>query len=277
MRRSIVAGLIAASIAIRLAPAQDATSLASLIQYVRDARKSGLNDIQIQASAEKAGWNASAVAQAIRSAARPAAAPASIAQTAPEEGIPRTPAKPGGKTPPETSGATRPQVNSGVSGDYEIGPGDVVQISVWKEPDASIGNTVVRTDGKISLPLLKDFDIAGLTTTEAAKRITDQLSKFITAPDVTVIVSAINSKKVFVNGAVKKEGPIPFTYRMTVLQALSEAGGLTDYAKRKKIYVLHSENGREFKFDFDYDAVLKGQKLEQNIQLVPGDTIVVPH
>ena len=78
-------------------------------------------------------------------------------------------------------------------------------------------------------------------------------------------------------GAVKKEGPIPYTYRMTIMQAISEAGGLTDYAKRKKIYVLRTENGKEFRLPFDYDAVLRGEHMELNIPLLPNDTLVVPH
>jgi polysaccharide biosynthesis/export protein len=78
-------------------------------------------------------------------------------------------------------------------------------------------------------------------------------------------------------GAVKKEGPIQYTYRMTVMQALSEAGGLTEYAKRKKIYVLRTENGKEYRLPFDYDAVLKGERMDSNIPLLPNDTLVVPH
>ena len=107
--------------------------------------------------------------------------------------------------------------------------------------------------------------------------ITEQLSRFINGADVTVVVSGINSKKVYLIGAVKKEGPLAYTYRMSVMQALSEAGGLTDYAKRKKIYVLRTENGRQFRLPFDYDAVLKGEHMELNIPLLAGDTIVVPH
>ena len=106
--------------------------------------------------------------------------------------------------------------------------------------------------------------------------IQDQLSKIIRTPDVTVIVAQINSKKIYLTGSVKREGPLKYTYRMTVLQAISEAGGLTDYAKRKDVYVLHTENGRQYKLPFNYSAVLKGEHMEQNILLSPGDTIVVP-
>jgi polysaccharide export outer membrane protein len=85
------------------------------------------------------------------------------------------------------------------------------------------------------------------------------------------------SKKVFVIGAVRKEGPLAYTYGMSVVQALSEAGGLTDYAKRKKIYVLRTENGRQYRMDFNYDEVIRGERMEQNIVLLPDDTVVIPH
>jgi polysaccharide export outer membrane protein len=92
-----------------------------------------------------------------------------------------------------------------------------------------------------------------------------------------VVVSAIHSKKIYMVGAVKKEGPTPYTYRMTVMQALSEAGGLNDYAKRKKIYILRAQNGKDYKIPFDYEAVLRGERMELNIPLLPSDTVVVPH
>lgn len=175
------------------------------------------------------------------------------------------------------AGIVKTPADRGVPDDYQIGAGDALHISVYHEPDASVPSVVVRPDGRISMPILKEVMVLGLTPSQLEKQITTQLTKFLTAPDVTVIVTAINSKKIYAIGAVKKEGPIPFTYRMTVLQALSEAGGLTDYAKKKKIYVLHTENGREFKLLFDYEAVLKGEHMESNYLLSAGDTIVVPH
>ncbi len=160
--------------------------------------------------------------------------------------------------------------------DYRIGAGDVLQVSVWKEPEASIPNIVVRPDGKITVPLLKDIEVAGLTPREAEKLITRGLAGFITDANVTVIVTGINSKKIYIIGAVKREGPLAYTYRMTIMQALTEAGGLTDYAKRKKIYVLRARNGKETKIGFDYDAVLKGNDVER-VLLLPNDTLVIPH
>jgi polysaccharide biosynthesis/export protein len=161
--------------------------------------------------------------------------------------------------------------------DYQIGAGDVLQVSVWKEPDASIPSVIVRPDGKIAMPLLKEVEVAGMTPKQVEKVITERLSGLINAPEVTVVVTAINSKRVYVLGAVKKEGPLSYTYRMNVIQALSEAGGLTEYAKRKKIYVLRNESGKDHRLLFNYDEVIRGEKMEQNILLLPGDTLVIPH
>ena len=161
--------------------------------------------------------------------------------------------------------------------DYKIGAGDVLEINVWKEPDASVRGVVVRPDGKISMALIKEVYVVGLTPVQLEKLITEDLTKVMNLPpDVTVIVTGINSKKIYVTGKVRKEGPIAYTYRMTVMQALSEAGGINEYAKKNKIYVLRNDNGREFQFPFDYSAVLRGQKMELNIPLEPGDVIVVP-
>jgi polysaccharide biosynthesis/export protein len=164
-----------------------------------------------------------------------------------------------------------------IAPEYQIGEGDVLQISVWGESAASVPSVVVRPDGKISMPLLKDVPVAGLTPAQVEALITNRLSDIIKAANVTVIVAQINSKKVYLLGAVKKEGPISYSYRMTVIEALSEAGGLTDYAKRKKIYVMRAQNEKEVRLPFDYDAVVKGQHMEMNVALLPGDTVVVPH
>jgi polysaccharide biosynthesis/export protein len=160
--------------------------------------------------------------------------------------------------------------------DYKVGAGDVLQISVWKEPDASAPSVIVRPDGKISMPLLKDVEVVGMTPTQIEQLITEKLSKLISEPDVTVVVTGTHSQKIYAVGAVKHEGPIAYTYRMSIMQAISEAGGLTEYAKKKKIYILRTENGKESKLPFNYDAAIKGENSEGNIRLVPGDTLVVP-
>ncbi len=171
---------------------------------------------------------------------------------------------------------SKPGIARGVPDDYKIGSGDVLQIAVWKEPEVSVPSVVVRPDGKIAMPLIKDVEVGGLTPAEAERTITGRLDKLITGADVTVVVTTINSKKVYVMGGVKKEGAIPYSYRMTVLQAISEAGGLGDYASRKKIYVLRTVNGQSRRLPFNYDQVIKGRSMEQNIELLPGDTLVIP-
>jgi polysaccharide biosynthesis/export protein len=172
--------------------------------------------------------------------------------------------------------ATGPLNYSALSDDYCIGPGDVLSISVWKEPDASVPSVAVRADGRISLPLIKEVEVAGLKPSEAERMLSAKLGRYIHGADVTIIVSQVNSRKVYMVGGVKTVGAIDLRGQLTVLQALTQAGGLTDYAKRKRIYVLRNENGRQVKLPFNYAAVIKGENIEQNIVLNSNDTIVVP-
>ena len=159
---------------------------------------------------------------------------------------------------------------------YVIGAGDILGINVWHEPEASVLSTVVRSDGLISLPLIKEFEAAGLTPRQLEKALTEKLSKQIRQPDVTVLVKEIHSERIYLIGALKKESQLTLKSSLTVLQAIAESGGLTDYAKKAKIYVLRKENGKSIKIPFDYTAVIRGDHMEQNIALKPGDTIVVP-
>jgi polysaccharide biosynthesis/export protein len=158
--------------------------------------------------------------------------------------------------------------------DYVIGADDTLRVSVWKEPDLT-ATLPVRPDGKISLPLLNDIPAAGLTPMQLADSITTKLKKYIADPRVTVVVTAMNSRRVFVTGEVTHSGAMPLLPGMTVLQALSSAG-FTQFASLKKIYLLRTENGRQVKLPFNYKEVVKGDHPEQNIRLRPGDTIVVP-
>jgi polysaccharide export outer membrane protein len=158
---------------------------------------------------------------------------------------------------------------------YVIGEEDVLNISVWKEPE--ITRTVpVRPDGKISLPLINDVQAAGLTPMKLAAEIAEKLRKFIPDVEVTVIVTQINSRRYYILGEVGRPGAFTLLPNMTVLQALSSAGGFSQFADTKNIYVLRSENGKQVKLPFNYRDVVKGQRVEQNIVLKPGDTIVVP-
>jgi len=158
---------------------------------------------------------------------------------------------------------------------YKIGPQDVLRIDVWKEAEIS-RSVPVRPDGKISLPLLNDVQAEGLTAMELSNVITEGLKKYITNPQVTVSISEINSRRVYVTGEVTRPGAFPLLPNMTVLQALTSAGGFTQFARTKKIYVLRSESGRPAKHPFNYNDVVKGNRQEDNIVLQPGDTIVVP-
>ena len=157
--------------------------------------------------------------------------------------------------------------------EYVIGPDDTLHIAVWREADLT-ASLPVRPDGKISLPLLDDVQAAGLTPKQLATSITEKLKKFLADPRVTVVVTAINSKRIFINGEVLHPGPMPMLPSMTVMQALSSAG-LNQFAKIKGIYVLRMENGKQQKLPVNYKKLLKGE-IEQNYLLQPGDTIVVP-
>ena len=192
-------------------------------------------------------------------AAKPAAASSAPAANSPSD------ATAPDKTVPAAKGA---------GPDYIIGPEDVLHVQVWKENDLT-ATLPVRPDGKISLPLLDDVDAAGLTPTQLRDSLTEKLRKFVADPHVTVVVTQINSKRIYLVGEVNKSGATPMLPGMTVLQALASAG-LNQFAKTKGIYVLRTENGKQEKLPVNYRKLVKGQDIEQNYVLKPGDTIVVP-
>lgn len=179
-----------------------------------------------------------------------------------------------GRTAPGSDVATTTEA-SGAGEAFVIGPEDVLQISVWKETELS-EQVPVRSDGKISLALLNDVQAAGLTPMQLAEAITEKLKKYISDPQVSVVVRQINSRKYYVLGEVKKPGVFPLSATMTVLQALSAANGFNDFADTTKIYVLRQENGKPVKYSFNYKQVIKGEAIQQNRLLQPNDTIVVP-
>jgi polysaccharide export outer membrane protein len=194
------------------------------------------------------------------------------AQTAPSP----TPAAP---TAPAatTAGEARAPAERAGAVKYQIGAGDVLTIHVWKEPEASAPEAVVRSDGRISLPIVKEVDVLGLTPTQLEALLTEKFSQYILEPQVTVLVKTVNSEKIYLVGAVKKEGSVRYQPPMTILQALAEGGGLTDFAKKKKIHVIRTVNGKQVRLPFNYDAATKGEKDDQNFLMWPGDTIVIPH
>jgi polysaccharide export outer membrane protein len=167
-----------------------------------------------------------------------------------------------------------PEPNSAVPASYVIGPEDTLHVSVWKEPDLT-ATLPVRPDGMISMPLLNDVQASGLTPMQLAASLTEKLKKYVTDPRVTVVVTAMNSQRIYVLGEVTHTGAMALTPNMTVLQALASAG-FTQFANTKGIYVLRTENGKQNKLPFNYKKVIKGEDVSQNIVLKPGDTIVVP-
>lgn len=157
---------------------------------------------------------------------------------------------------------------------YLIGAEDTLHVSVWKEPDLT-ATLPVRSDGKISLPLLNDVQAAGLTPMQLAASLTEKLKKYLDDPRVAVVVTQMNSQRFFATGEVQHTGAMPLLPNMTVLQGLATSG-LTQFANTKKIYVLRSVNGVQQKLSVNYEHLIKGQEMGQNIVLKPGDTIVVP-
>jgi polysaccharide export outer membrane protein len=162
----------------------------------------------------------------------------------------------------------------GVGPDYILGADDQLHITVWKEPELTV-TLPVRPDGKISLALINDIPAAGLTPMQLGASITEKLKKYIADPRVTVVVTAMHSRRIFVTGEVTHTGAMPLLPNMTMLQALATSG-FTQFANRKAIYLLRMENGKQVKLPFNYREVVKGRNPEQNILLKPGDTVVVP-
>jgi polysaccharide export outer membrane protein len=176
------------------------------------------------------------------------------------------------KPPADAAAAVKPAT---LDPNYIIGSQDVLDITVWKEPDISRSEPV-RPDGKISLPLLNDVQAAGLTPLQLSNQIKEGLNKFLTNPEVTVIVSQIGNQRIYILGEAARPGAYVMLPKMTILQALSNAGGFSAFANQKKIYVLRQVSGKQEKLYFNYKEVIEGKDPSQNIELLPGDTIVVP-
>ena len=165
--------------------------------------------------------------------------------------------------------------STGDSAAYRIGAGDVLEITTWKEPDFS-KEVTVRPDGFITFPLLDDMAAAGMTTTELKEVLTQKLSRFVAAPQVTVTVKAPAEKKIYVMGEVAKPGEYLLQKGMTVLQAIAMAGGFTEWASKKEIMLMRKDKGEERVFLINYKAIVNKQDLSENLILQPNDTIVVP-
>ena len=191
-----------------------------------------------------------------------------FAQAAATSAQPAPAARPAAQPPDLPAGVTLPP-------GYVIGPDDQLTIVYWREKELS-ADVVVRPDGLISLPLLNDIPAGGLTPDQLRVAITQGATKFIEDPTVSVVVKAINSRKVFITGQIGKPGPYPLAGPTTVLQLIATAGGVAEYADKKKIVIVRREGGKELTLRFNYNDVLKGKNLAQNIELKPGDSVIVP-
>jgi polysaccharide export outer membrane protein len=156
-----------------------------------------------------------------------------------------------------------------------IGPEDVLAVVFWREKDLS-ADVMVRPDGMISLPLLNDVQAAGLTPDQLREKVMAEANKFVEDPNATVVVKQINSRKVFITGMVSKPGSYSLVGPMNVLQLIAMAGGLLEYADRGKISIMRTEKGNPTAYSFNYDWVRDRKNLRQNIELKPGDTVLVP-
>jgi len=188
----------------------------------------------------------------------------------------QTPGDP--KQAPGQTSSAGPSAAAGVAHDdsYVIGSSDVLSVNVWKEPDVT-RTVTVRSDGKISLPLAGELQAAGDTPKHLEQEIAKKLASYISEPEVTVIVQQTNSRRINVLGMVAKPGSYQLTNSMTVLDAIAVSGGFKDFAKQKNIYVLRTDtNGSQSRLPFNYKDVIKGKNTSQNVQLQPGDSVVVP-
>jgi polysaccharide biosynthesis/export protein len=186
------------------------------------------------------------------------------------------PSQEGGATPIDAREMMNPTGNNTVAApvdpnSYLIGPEDQLAVRVWREEDVS-ANVVVRPDGQVSLPLIGEVQAAGKTPLQLKDIVAEKLSQFLTRPEVMISVIAIRSKKYYITGQVGHTGAFPLVVPITVLEALSSAGGFQQWASRKKIIILRGNQ----RLKFNYNQVTKGKKMEQNIYLENGDHIIVP-
>jgi polysaccharide export outer membrane protein len=176
-----------------------------------------------------------------------------------------------------TAASDTPRAKEITSNDYIIGPDDLLSVVFWRDQQLS-GDVLVRPDGKISLPLLDDVQAAGLTPRQLRDRLIGEARRYVSEPVATVVVRQVNSRKVYITGLVARPGQYQLTPSMTVLQLIATAGGLQDFAKSREIRVVRNENGKPVNMRFDYDEITKNpdKAAQNNIELRPGDTIIVP-
>ena len=186
-----------------------------------------------------------------------------------------------GQTPASDTESSKPQATPAAGTKahddaYVIGNDDHLAISVWKEPDLT-RSIPVRSDGKISLPLIGEIQASGRTPLQLESDIAARLRNYVTVPEVTVIIEAINSKKYNMLGEVGRPGAYPLTLSTTIMDAIAAAGGFKDFAKKKDVYILRQNpDGTQSRINFNYKDFIKGKNISQNVKIEPGDTIIVP-
>ena len=211
-----------------------------------------------------------ALVTATAAAAQTPTQPPPVATPAPAPPPPTT-----SKVPADSKAATAVPTGVPLPPGYKIGPDDVLHVMFWRDKDLT-NEVTVRPDGRITLPLLNDVVAAGLTPDELRAKLTSEAQKYVEDPNVTVVVKQINSRRVFITGMVGKPGAYPLAGNMSVVQLISMAGGLSEYANPKKIRILRGEPGKQQSLPFNYRDVASGERLDQNVELKPGDTVVVP-
>jgi polysaccharide biosynthesis/export protein len=176
-----------------------------------------------------------------------------------------------------SASATVPVPAPGIAtpADYVIGPEDVLEVVFWREKDLS-GQVMVRPDGMVSLPLLNDVQAAGLTPEQFRLKLLEAAGRYVENPSAAVIVRTINSRKVFITGEVGKPGAYPLGGPMTVMQLITMAGSFSEYADNKNVAIVRTEGGKTVRFKFNYKDYARGKNPQQDIQLKPGDTVIVP-
>ncbi len=184
-------------------------------------------------------------------------------------------AQPAGRSAAQPAAQPAAQSDTGAIARYEVQPSDVLQISVWREPELS-QQVLVRPDGAFSSPLAGDVSAIGKTVEELRRELVERLKRYMPDPVVTVTVLEIRGNKIYVIGQVNQPGEFVVNPRVDVMQALSLAGGTTAFASPNEIFVLRRDNGQQRRLPFNFDAVLRGRDLEQNVLLRTGDVVVVP-
>jgi polysaccharide export outer membrane protein len=163
-----------------------------------------------------------------------------------------------------------------VASTYIVGAADVLRITIWKQPEISQSGVVVRPDGIISVPLVGEVKVSGMTPVQIEATLVEDLKQYVNEPRVTVTVAEIGSKMVYVTGEVQHPGAYPLVGPLDILQVIAKAGGVTPYAHRRSVFVLRQVNGKKQKIPVNYGSIFRGKNPEQNLDLQPGDTVIVP-